>query len=332
MIKIDEDSIEVVTSNFVKHDGYIYRIGFLLRILHSLKDQLAYKKLCFTFPDGEPIVFSSFETVINCVQQKYDIPPNRLIVKTVDVWPRYNNPKATSVMTPNGFFAAVESGLRDVSGYQLRDDAAIFGGIYGRFSTHRFLMAHFLETQLSDSSFVIFQPNESWSKFELDPIQEFFTDQYEWALTRQEKNVTDISKVNNGCLNYRVSLKTYPDLWSKYLLEIVAETNVTDHGWFTEKTLRCLKTGKPFILLGTPGQLQQLRRMGFKTFDPVIDESYDQIDDLDDRFDAICNEIKRLSAIDKSTLIQQLYPIAEFNALNYTSIIQNYQQNFHQLS
>lgn len=51
----------------------------------------------------------------------------------------------------------------------------------------------------------------------------------------------------------------------------------------------------PFVLLGSPGLLAELRRIGFQTFDPFIDERYDAIRDpwtrliaAFDRIDALC--------------------------------------------
>ena len=48
----------------------------------------------------------------------------------------------------------------------------------------------------------------------------------------------------------------------------------------TEKTMFCFKLGRPFLLIGTRGTLKYLRdEFGFKTFDYLFDESYDDIGD-----------------------------------------------------
>lgn len=71
-------------------------------------------------------------------------------------------------------------------------------------------------------------------------------------------------------------------------IEVVLETLFDDTRWhLTEKTLRAIAVGQPFILCATPGSLQYLRSYGFETFDQCWDESYDKIQ----------NPIQRLNAI-----------------------------------
>jgi hypothetical protein len=48
----------------------------------------------------------------------------------------------------------------------------------------------------------------------------------------------------------------------------------------TEKALRPIACGQPFILAATPGSLQYLRSYGFKTFSGYIDETYDTIQEM----------------------------------------------------
>ena len=83
----------------------------------------------------------------------------------------------------------------------------------------------------------------------------------------------------------------YPARWHK--------ANVEDSIFFTEKTYRCFALKHPFILLGRPGSLVELRKSGYKTFYPFIDEKYDEIVDNIERFEFIVNEIKRLCSLTK---------------------------------
>ena len=47
--------------------------------------------------------------------------------------------------------------------------------------------------------------------------------------------------------------------------------------FFTEKINKCILTGHPFIVLSSPKYLSFFKKMGFKTFDKFLDESYDEI-------------------------------------------------------
>jgi hypothetical protein len=59
-------------------------------------------------------------------------------------------------------------------------------------------------------------------------------------------------------------------------IEIVLETLFDDQRLhLTEKALRPIACGQPFILAGTHGSLEYLRSYGFKTFSDVWEESYD---------------------------------------------------------
>jgi hypothetical protein len=65
----------------------------------------------------------------------------------------------------------------------------------------------------------------------------------------------------------------------------------------TEKTYKAMVCKRPFIAFTTPYFLKGLRQLGFKTFSPYIDESYDHIENDKKRLSAIALEIKRLSEL-----------------------------------
>lgn len=106
-------------------------------------------------------------------------------------------------------------------------------------------------------------------------------------------------------------------------IEVVLETLFDDTRWhLTEKTLRPIACGRPFILAATPGSLQYLRSYGIKTFDGLIDETYDTIQDPVLRILAITNEMKRIANLEpgeKKLLWDRLYKISKENQLLFFS-------------
>lgn len=87
------------------------------------------------------------------------------------------------------------------------------------------------------------------------------------------------------------SMDLYLDAW----VEVVPETFYKD-GWFmTEKTAKPIGTKTPFLMLSTPGYLKYLHNLGFQTFGSLIDESYDQIVNVDDRTTALLNQLEYIS-------------------------------------
>ena len=123
-------------------------------------------------------------------------------------------------------------------------------------------------------------------------------------------------------------------------IEVVLETMFDDARWhLTEKALRPIACGKPFILAATPGSLKYLRSYGFETFGEIINEDYDSIVDPVQRLTAIVSEMQRISTLSKDQKAQvfsQLNQISQRNKQRFFSldfqqqVIQEYKQNFYQ--
>lgn len=100
-------------------------------------------------------------------------------------------------------------------------------------------------------------------------------------------------------------------------IEVVLETLFDDpRSHLTEKALRPIACGRPFMLCATAGSLEYLRRYGIKTFNGLIDESYDLIHDPVLRLQAVVSEMKRIASLTKEQKQQlwlQLNEIAVYN-------------------
>ena len=86
-----------------------------------------------------------------------------------------------------------------------------------------------------------------------------------------------------------------------------------------EKTFKAIQKKHPFILLSTAKNLPVLHSMGYKTFDGLIDESYDNETDDDKRMLMIVNEIERLCNLtdtELETFLIEAKKIVEHNFKN----------------
>jgi hypothetical protein len=84
----------------------------------------------------------------------------------------------------------------------------------------------------------------------------------------------------------------------------------------TEKIFKPIVSKQPFMLLAAPGNLAYLKSYGFKTFNSVIDESYDTIIDNDQRTEAVMRQLHwycNLTPDEKTNIIQQLEPVIQHN-------------------
>jgi mannose/fructose/N-acetylgalactosamine-specific phosphotransferase system component IIB len=98
----------------------------------------------------------------------------------------------------------------------------------------------------------------------------------------------------------------------------------------TEKTNKPIACCKPFIAFSTPYFLEDVRHLGFETFSPYINESYDLETDNQKRLNMIVDEIKRitnLSADEYTTLVENCHSIAVRNQQKLLSKKDNLQYN-----
>lgn len=97
-------------------------------------------------------------------------------------------------------------------------------------------------------------------------------------------------------------------------ISIVSETLEDDSIFFpTEKTGKPMLCAKPFIALSGKYFLKNLRDIGFKTFHPIIDESYDLIDDKVERVKSAFNSFLNLSKQDPLIIRKQLQEVLDHN-------------------
>lgn len=106
-------------------------------------------------------------------------------------------------------------------------------------------------------------------------------------------------------------------------IEVVLETLFDDGRLhLTEKSLRPIACGQPFILAGTHGSLEYLRRYGFVTFGDIWDESYDTITDPKERLYAITDLMAQIANWSPSTRegkLAEAQAIAEYNRQHFFS-------------
>lgn len=90
--------------------------------------------------------------------------------------------------------------------------------------------------------------------------------------------------------------------------------------FITEKTFKPIALRHPFIMIGPARMLEALRELGYRTFDGIIDESYDQEPNEVKRIEMAVNEIERLSNLSGDELqnfIIRARDICFYNYVNF---------------
>jgi hypothetical protein len=120
-----------------------------------------------------------------------------------------------------------------------------------------------------------------------------------------QANIRDQYKEN--CNTNASLLKHY----HKFDVELISETMVMGTTFFpTEKTTRPIMGMKPFVVYGPKNYLTNLKKLGFKTFDNVWDESYDAYSGSE-RWQKIKPVIQHI--IDNPMIVQECQRIVEHN-------------------
>jgi len=97
------------------------------------------------------------------------------------------------------------------------------------------------------------------------------------------------------------------ELYEKTFFSIVSETEFSVFVQsFTEKLIKPMMHFHPFFVIGSPYTLQHLKKYGFKTFDKWWDESYDLIENDEDRLISVLGEIERISNLSNDELSKML--------------------------
>ena len=107
-----------------------------------------------------------------------------------------------------------------------------------------------------------------------------------------------------------------PTIWKSSFLHIVLET-VVDRQHLTEKIFKPVVLRQPFVLVGGIGSLEYLRSYGFKTFSSFWDESYDEIENLDERMQAIADIVNNIGAMSLNELESMRTGMQEILDHNY---------------
>lgn len=117
----------------------------------------------------------------------------------------------------------------------------------------------------------------------------------------------------------------YIDTYFSLVTETVYET---DHSFRTEKIAKPLAMGHPWICAANKGFYRDLRNLGFQTFDGIIDESFDTIDNHQDRMDRIITVVKDLCRQDLPSFLRAAGPVCKYNQQFLPGFISQHRAEF----
>lgn len=95
-----------------------------------------------------------------------------------------------------------------------------------------------------------------------------------------------------------INCDLYTQSYCGLVIETLFDVDQSGGSFLTEKTYKCFKFGQPFVIIGPVGSLEVLRRSGYRVFDHMIDNSYDNIKDNTDRWLAVRESIATVKSQD----------------------------------
>lgn len=223
----------------------------------------------------------------------------------------------------------------------------LFSCVMGRKLPFRDMLASQIKDQLQDSEYVLKYDGEISTDYDgrnLDSIldktviegargTEAYGKMHEHMLERTS-NSKDRDRLTLP-LTWLAAAAYIPiNLYNQSHFWLTVESTIDVDGkkdtFLTEKSLRPLATGTPFVLVSTPGFLESLRKFGFKTYDNLWDESYDLEHDPVARIDKILALIKSLRTFDWQKHQVDLRAIADENIRNFTYCNSELEKEFNQ--
>ena len=125
------------------------------------------------------------------------------------------------------------------------------------------------------------------------------------------------------------------NMYNQSYVNVVTETDIdidyADNFFLTEKTIKTLLTGMPFVVVGTVNFLKNLQQLGFTTYNQLWDESYDSILDYKSRIDAVvdlCNSLGQFDWESNKSLLEEIQLKNRSNFFNLNRVATKEFENF----
>ena len=125
------------------------------------------------------------------------------------------------------------------------------------------------------------------------------------------------------------------NMYNQAYFNLVVETDINyTYGFLlSEKTIKCLITGMPFVLVATPYFLKYLKELGFHTYNELWDESYDDELDYTKRIDKVidlCNNLDSFDWLANQSALELIALKNRSNFLNLNQVLNKVFQQFEQ--
>jgi hypothetical protein len=214
-------------------------------------------------------------------------------------------------ITTSYFYKNIKPDLLDQKLLKNSSKEKHFDVLLGCARTHRdFVYSSIIERQLDSK---VLMSYHRWANQDLKTTSfQFETEGLEFEQSRTYQHTIDpvIYYGKGMSLSQVVPISVY----NQTHYSLVAETNFSNsYNFYTEKIVKPIMAGRLFIAIAGQGYLEFLRSLGFKTFNNVIDESYDQEPNDITRWTMAMNQLELLCSLDSDQVLEQIKEIVDHN-------------------
>jgi len=144
---------------------------------------------------------------------------------------------------------------------------------------------------------------------------------------------------NNATTDNYIKFELFNNEWGEIYLHpapyidtyfsVVSET-VFDvpYSFRTEKIWKPMVMGHPWIAVANTGFYRDLHNLGFQTYSHVIDESFDSIENGQDRLDRIVDIVQDLCRQDLAAFLTECYNVSKYNQQHHREMAVQVRQEF----
>ena len=170
---------------------------------------------------------------------------------------------------------------------------------------------------------------ERFQHYDVWPYARFLKGEFDYLWNEKPKQTVDVDDVS--CIWGGTIESEWKEPYEDSMFSVVTETaNMTslERGeyYLSEKIFKPIGQKHPFVVIGSHLSLEELRRWGFKTFQPYINESYDNEANHFKRLEMVLQEIKRicnLSDDEKIKWMNNVQPIVKYNWNHLIHLLKN---------
>lgn len=326
--------LDTIPSNILE----LIRKGKVKIIFNIIQDPCVSLEQLITFENflnehgisGDSVIFIWGNDIEPCMKERF---PDSKIKSTHSILPLYQQAESTLKFpreTSLGYMSDIVR-KNDINSKTIRSKRFL---CFNRTpKPHRFMLAYLaLKYDLLEKNYFSFILDDQLSEQHIYECLCMFKD-------RNTITIKDAKKIKD-LLPYHLDTENLPkeqllgfttdnnkkEFYLNSYVHITSETlflnDISDSIFFSEKTFRPIQNLQPFIFVGEPFSLRLLHRLGFKTFSPFIDESYDVERDPNKRMYLIEKEIVKLNNMPIKELhnwYHSIIDILEFNQNHFIS-------------